>query len=645
MNIFQFILFLNILIILKKKIIQLYKENKYISKVINDFSFVDNLYGHLIYLCNNYDKNSLDKYINLLNNFIINGNSILINSYNKKYNLSNKKIKEILNVILIYNKQNYSEESEDVEQKESKDNYFLEIKERAEIDFFLLDKKLCEYILLDIFQRKKEDLLSLKILFSFKYDFIEYIDSYQEQVINIIKNNEYEFTKYLLNSPIFEKNDSSLESKLIISLATLLEKNNMKLSLFKKDNNYSKKNFLKLCFLFYSDYNDFYNEILNKINSFISSFKNFILKKWDMPINKFNFDDEFVNNINLYCKFLIESVKTREKKIKIIQFFFEDFLFLLNPKLKEKLEFHKFFCLEYLLSIENENIVVEEEDNQKIANNCGKNINEENKNEKNLDFYNYEKDLDLNTHFEKKYYLNLKDKQVKILNHLCQSKRKYLFYRRAAYDRIKDRIKKYLYFIMIIVNINIKYGDYNPELLFNICLKFNLFEEAFLYYINILHENLNKKEVIREFFLTKDISEKSLDLKLKDYIISNLPKIRNHNHSFLIFFFIDVQKKLDKLDLKDYYYLIPPLKLNYIPENIPKFINSMIYNVKNKKLNLWDFLTEDYKLITEESIKRILNLIKYISKYYCDKYEKIIINDKIIYIFYCFNKIITEKDK
>ena len=50
---------------------------------------------------------------------------------------------------------------------------FSEFGEEAKVNFILSDNKLSEYAPLDNFQRNKKDIIILKILFSFKYDFCQ----------------------------------------------------------------------------------------------------------------------------------------------------------------------------------------------------------------------------------------------------------------------------------------------------------------------------------------------------------------------------------------------------------------------------------------------------------------------------------------
>ena len=215
-------------------------------------------------------------------------------------------------------------------------------------------------------------------------------------------------------------------------------------------------------------------------------------------------------------------------------------------------------------------------------------------------------------------------------------------YNYAEYSKKKSI--KYFYFIMMLVNIKIRYGDYNPYLLFNICEKFNIYFDVFFNYINISHENLKKKDIITNFFLTKNASEESFELQLKNFISTNISNSKPINHSFLIDFININKSKLDDCQLNEYFSLIPLFKLNNIPENNIAFIDKIINDILEKKVYFLGFLIEDYKLLTDDKIEKIISLIKFISKYHYNQYKKL--NENIYsYEFFFINKFLNEKDK
>ena len=578
---------------------QLNNKNKYFAKVINDFHFAENLYDYIIYLCEVYDKNALNKYIESLNNFIIKGHPILTNFYRIKYNLSINNIKDILNIIFIFKKQNYSGIYENNQSINSS-----KIEEEAKVKFYLSDKKLSEYILLDIFQRKKNDINALKIIFSFKYDFCDYIDSFQIQINNLISEYNYNFqlSTYLLTLDTLENNlNKEYENKIIIRLTNLLFKNHIFLykdpKLKIKQNNYFKLNFL---------FDHTTKSYKSNINYFSSVCMKYLLKNWDKPLDILKISNFLEKNITSCCLFLINSIRNREERIKVINFFFKDFLFLLNPELKKKYEFLKNICFDYINCfeeneseiIENQNNEKEEKENESINNfkdsNDSNDSYERKKKTKNiLKEFNQKYDLDEYGNYkridyyynrshdkERKYYYNL----IKLKNALLIRK-KYRNVRKIKEKGIQDtKGKKNFCFIMMLINIKIKYGNYNPNILFNICKKCNMFMYSFFNYIDISHENIKKKDIISQFFLTKEKTE-DLELNLKNCIFSNFSYFKTINHSFLTNFYTDnkIKNQFDELDFYEYYSLFYMIKLRNIPEKSNIFINIIIDKIIKKK--------------------------------------------------------------
>ena len=147
------------------------------------------------------------------------------------YNLSIIQTKTILEKIKLYVKDKYENIQENNEKENYKYNYdyFQSIKiykkdteNKIKLEFILSDKSLCEVILSDIFQREDNDddeILSLKILFSFKYDFSNIIDKNNEKIRNYINKNNNKITDYLLSLDILDNNSNiDLQYKIISRL-------------------------------------------------------------------------------------------------------------------------------------------------------------------------------------------------------------------------------------------------------------------------------------------------------------------------------------------------------------------------------------------------------------------------------------------
>jgi hypothetical protein len=176
------------------------------------------------------------------------------------YNLSIIQTKTILEKIKLYVKCNYENIQDNKKEESYKYNYDYfqyintykkETEKKIKLEFILCDKALCEIILSDFFRKENNnvnEILVLKILFSFKYDFSNIIDNNSEKIINYINNNNNEITDYLFSLDILENNsDIDLQYKIIsrlIKYGIFLNTYKYKLESIKKNN------LLKLSFIF-----------------------------------------------------------------------------------------------------------------------------------------------------------------------------------------------------------------------------------------------------------------------------------------------------------------------------------------------------------------------------------------------------------
>ena len=499
-------------------IIKLYGEDKYITKLFDDFYIVTALYKFLFYICENYDNKSLDKYTYLLNSFLMKENYSFINYYKIGYNLSNNNINQILQIILLFSKQKYHENNSSNIEAHKNNKISFESKDfiKIKLEFILTDEQLCKYTILDMFKKNKKDVLALKIIFSFKYDFSELINTYQKEISELLfsinDNFNNEFNEYLLNSDILEKNTNiDLENKIIEKLSNLLYKKSINLYLSKP---YKKINLKKLHLIIFEDENVF----LLKMKSFTSKYLKYFINNWDKPINCKNIINDIKNDIPLYCRYLTYCISTCSQSIKIYEFFINEFIFLLCPELKKNLEIYERI---YYTEI---NCLPDDDNNEETIN----------KNKKTKD--NDDDDEEI-------YYFN---KSKKEKSYYFKEKYKIKEIKRKKYDQNEVNHYNYFYFLMMIINIKIKYGNYNTELLYLISKQYGYMQKALLYYYDSLHENIDKKERMKHFFLTKKSSEKSLEDKLKRFIYDNLPNLKEINHSFFMYVIKEMIKSKKK---------------------------------------------------------------------------------------------------
>ena len=243
-----------------------YGEDKYITKIVKEFILVIGLYNKLMDLCDIYAKDSLDRYISLLNDFILKNN--LFPNYKVQYNISKNNIQQILQSILSISKQKNDKLDEELKYHDEIDVLFYK--------FMSSDENLCKYSILNSLKNKNY-FDALKLLFSFKYDFSELIDLH---VKNLSYDLSMELINYLLESDNLEKNTNiNLEKKLIQKLKTII--NSQFFCHFPRNKNYKKINAQKLHISIIYDVDEYYS----KMKGFVFTHLNYLLNNWDKPLN------------------------------------------------------------------------------------------------------------------------------------------------------------------------------------------------------------------------------------------------------------------------------------------------------------------------------------------------------------------------
>ena len=258
------------------------------------------------------------------------------------------------------------------------------------------------------------------------------------------------------------------------------------------------------------------------LESFAHSTIKYLVTNWDKPFKSSYIINNIINNIEFSCILIINNLSSFIERKKAITFFFEEFILLLNPEMKDRLKYCKKICYEYLFEI------------------------------------------------------NSKGEEEKIT------------------DNKEKKLKNYFFLMMVFIHIKIKYGDYNPIMLYNISKHFDCSKEIFISYVDCLHENLTKKEIIEHFLLSKSYSNQYLDFD-KKYISANFYKLKKINHSFILNSGLNI---------------LPQIKLHFIPENKKEYIDLLIDHIVSKKIYFLNFLTEDYSEITEDTLKSVINLLK-----------------------------------
>ena len=77
-------------------ILNLYKNNKYIEKIIDDFYFIGKLFKQTHIICDKYDKSNINQYILKLNEYLSKNYKEIFSNYKIDYGLSDEQIKKLL---------------------------------------------------------------------------------------------------------------------------------------------------------------------------------------------------------------------------------------------------------------------------------------------------------------------------------------------------------------------------------------------------------------------------------------------------------------------------------------------------------------------------------------------------------------------
>ena len=531
--------------ICSNNIIRLYNKDLDFRKILNELSIIVYLYDYLYYLCNIYDKKSFDKYINLLNEFIINGDPKLFSNYKIKYNLSNKNIKQIMEIIQLFIRKCYDNQYKHKIEGNSKD---LEFEEQIQAKFLQSEQYLGKLSLIYFFKKKKFDFLALRIIFSFKYDYSEFLNSNNKHIINIINKYEEKFIKYLYSIDFSNINpNKEIERKIIFQLSILLNKNEISL-IYKPPRiiKVNKNNFQKLCLVCFEGSS--YKKFLSRMNYIIYKYINIFLEKWNKPVDYINIINDIIDDILCYCKYFINLLTSKKQIINIINFFFDEFIYLIKPELKINYEYCRTITLNYLSTFKDE-----------------------------------QNDYQYKFHYQKEFKIGFKS-------------------------------SKSFYFLMMLINIKIKFGDYNPRLLFNICNNYFSFIDVFLLFIDGLKENIDKKEFVKHFFLTKEPCNNYIRIEIEDFIWKNISSLKQLKNSLFFIFFIEMRKNMPHYGERDNN-LFPIFNSINMPENINIFYNIIFKGIEEVFIYYFEFLKQPHEEIQENNILKRIELLKLIPIY------------------------------
>ena len=460
----------------KSSITSYFQKDEYIRKIFSDYFFIGKLYRTIYNLSYKYDRSNIKKYLKKLNEFLTKNKEIFSN-YKANYGFQDKNIDIIIKIIILFEEQNCNKDMEEeyIDRKKRNDLYF----KKYHMKFILTEPKLIVYYIKDIIleskksgpnEKKKSYNDFLEIFFSFKYDF---------QKILTIKNLIPYFSNENKNELVF------YETKLIKSLP-LIKGNKDEFAIYKFILKYSPN--INNKFIFEST--------IRKLKLLMKIYFNKLIFKWEEDC-EFSELCNFINdNILLFCKLFLNLNDSLEDRKNKINFFFDEFIHVLNPEFKEKFRQYKELSLDYL---------------------------------------NFTRDDD-------EYYYN------------CESD---------------------IYFSMMFIFIRLKFGKYNPSLLYKYLCIINSSIDTFLLFLKAYFNNSNKKDILYHFFLIDSNLSLLYPDKYKFYFKYFFGHVDRYiiKEEFVLYFFISLHKLGEiKFSLIFDYIISVFNDYNSSNENIFKFI-------------------------------------------------------------------------
>ena len=324
-------------------IINIFNENKYFQKIFSDYYFIVKLYKLIYDLCNKYDKNNMNNFISKLNEFLNNIYIEIFSNYKTRYGLSNTQIKKILDLIILYEKQNLLNGTmTQVDSKiEGKIDFYTD---KLYKQFISNDEKLILYTLEDLLDKlisdkneKKfnKDIINffIELFFSFKYDFVYFVNNNKESLFNYFNQNK----KYVIQ--IYTKFLSKAMDDIKVKPFELFFYNFfLNLSFYIKDINVL------------SNITNFYS----KLNILIRRYLISLILNWENPCEFKELSNLISNNILPFCPLLINNKDSLEENNTKINFFFDEFINALGVQIQQNIVYKNLF-LKYAKSYKGEN--------------------------------------------------------------------------------------------------------------------------------------------------------------------------------------------------------------------------------------------------------------------------------------------------
>ena len=308
-----------------------YKDNIFVQKIFADFYYIGELFRKVYKTWKDFQQMNIEDYISELKEFINNNYLDIFGIYKIRYNLPIDKIQIIVKLIIAYEQQNYSN---DIENKFISEYFKCGCYKKNNISGklfrkFMETKPKLTNILLSMLDKdcNKNDFITT--FFSFKYDYeIIFKD---EKIINYFKKSYFEGNR--IKEKLFQVNDKFNK---LFKQALLLAKN--------KSYEFAFCQFI----LKYFPLKKVFKAIISEFNILMKRFLNKLIYNWEEEID-FSKLIKFINdNMLIFCFLFSTSNENEENEKNKIIFFFDEFIKILEPNIRDKFILYKKLAFEYI---------------------------------------------------------------------------------------------------------------------------------------------------------------------------------------------------------------------------------------------------------------------------------------------------------
>ena len=302
-----------------------FNKNIFVQKIFVDFYFIGDLYREVYQALKKYEEIDINKYILLLSEYIINNCQNIFDNYRLRYNLQKKYVQIIMNLIISYEKQNYSNNIED--EYISKNFFNIKIKNQNQNRLYLLS-------LYQEFMISKSELTMILLK---NYDKDDISDKNYGR-----KKAEFYYAFFSFN---YDYETVFNDPKIIENIRDFLSKN--KRTIFTtevKDYVFPFYKFvLKNLYI-----GDIFAIEISKFNILMRRYLNKLLYHWEEESDFSDLVKYIKDYIPIFCFIFLRKKDNIQETEDKINFFFKEFIKALEPSFENKFDIYYQQALSYI---------------------------------------------------------------------------------------------------------------------------------------------------------------------------------------------------------------------------------------------------------------------------------------------------------